>query len=455
MQAGFSIKKVREVYGLILKLLDGSRHLYQGAKGEAAYCWSKTAEKLVIIRIQTKVLYQKVLWICTQKCVSSFQTMNHYVIYARGFFDAYTSSVSKGTEISYQEYLKQVKELGQIINLPLKDITQAREFFSAAKVMWETKLLGIYEDRDNKELLETLKKVVALELGKFDERIGLNFYDVYQQLANLNVEIYLEDYVNECKEVFDKQWKDDYSMENLALDYFIYNRWSIEELDKEAFKEHAAYNGVIGRARKICNYMVDLAFKQYFKLYSTLLDNLADEKESKEMGIKEVKKLNTYTIQALINCKEAIKKTFNESKMLSFEVSLNFAKTNALRLLNFGNIMVKKFKEGMTMVHDKSVHTVTVVVRCVKDPKEVKKVALGALENVKCAVVGCYLVFDFDADDWVSMKDIANTLLKLLSIFKKENADNLGGSKALYMKAIGCLKSQKKIEGTKVEKETS
>eukprot|EP00826_Nyctotherus_ovalis_P063267 TRINITY_DN9263_c0_g1_i5.p1 TRINITY_DN9263_c0_g1~~TRINITY_DN9263_c0_g1_i5.p1 ORF type:complete len:388 (+),score=134.14 TRINITY_DN9263_c0_g1_i5:80-1243(+) len=375
---------------------------------------------------------------------------SHYVILARAFFDMYSANTK--AEGSFPEYLERVKELCRVVGLPLKDEKQAEEFFVTAKGMWETKLLGIYEDEGNKELLETLKKVVALELGAFNEAIGLNFYDVYEQLVNLNVEVYLDDYVNECRELFGRQWKEDYQMKNLALEYFTYNKWAIETLDKESLEKHVASRGVIGLTKHFCSRMVNLAMKQYLKLYEALIGECNDEsmaESTKSRGIvchrlwnfDKLKKFNAYTLAALQNCGASIKKTFTA---LHLDVPLEFAKTNTLRLLNFGSVVVKKLKEGVIVVYNKAARTVTVVVECVKDPKKVKKAIARILGSVKCTVVGCYLVFDYDADGWVSMKDIGNSILKLLSLLK--NADYLGGAEALYMKAISCLKSQKKEE---------
>eukprot|EP00826_Nyctotherus_ovalis_P063268 TRINITY_DN9263_c0_g1_i8.p1 TRINITY_DN9263_c0_g1~~TRINITY_DN9263_c0_g1_i8.p1 ORF type:complete len:204 (+),score=58.32 TRINITY_DN9263_c0_g1_i8:80-691(+) len=191
---------------------------------------------------------------------------------------------------------------------------------------------------------------------------------------------------------------------------------------------------------------------RYLKLYEALIGECNDEsmaESTKSRGIvchrlwnfDKLKKFNAYTLAALQNCGASIKKTFTA---LHLDVPLEFAKTNTLRLLNFGSVVVKKLKEGVIVVYNKAARTVTVVVECVKDPKKVKKAIARILGSVKCTVVGCYLVFDYDADGWVSMKDIGNSILKLLSLLK--NADYLGGAEALYMKAISCLKSQKKEE---------
>lgn len=446
-QAGLTIRGVRQVYGLIVKLLNGSKQLYQDAKGKAGQCLGKVSEKLVLIGLQTKRLYQKALWACTEKCVALFQRMNHYVIFARAFFDMYSANTK--AEGSFPEYLERVKELCSVVGLPLKDEKRAEEFFVAAKGMWETKLLGIYEDEGNKELLETLKKVVALELGAFNEAIGLNFYDVYEQLANLNVEIYLDDYVNECRESFGRQWKDDYQMKSLALEYFTYNKWSVEALDKESLEKYVANRGVVGLTKRFCNRMVDLAMKQYLKLYETLIGEGANSSGTlchRLWSFGKLKKFNVYTQAALQSCGANIKKAF---VALRLDVPLDFAKTNTLRLYNFGCVVVQKLKEGVVVVHNRAMRTMTVMVECARDPKEVKKAVAGMLGSVKCIIIENCLVFNCKTSGYVIMKDICNFIHKLLSLIK--NADYLGGAKALYRKAICCLKCQKKEETVKEE----
>ena len=125
---------------------------------------------------------------------------------------------------------------------------------------------------------------------------------------------------------------------------------------------------------------------------------------------------------------------------------MNFAKTNALRLANFGTTLVTQFRDGMFILYNKGSCIVTVIIENTKSPMQIGKAIGTKFACIKSTIVGYYLIMDFDTDGWVSMKDFYSSMMKLYKTLR--NADYLGNAKSLYIKAICCMKSKSPIENS-------
>eukprot|EP01022_Parablepharisma_sp_SALTPOND_P000886 TRINITY_DN1051_c0_g2_i1.p4 TRINITY_DN1051_c0_g2~~TRINITY_DN1051_c0_g2_i1.p4 ORF type:complete len:567 (-),score=99.98 TRINITY_DN1051_c0_g2_i1:80-1780(-) len=472
---GFAEKKVKQAYGVALGLVQRSAELLQNATGKVGTWRDKVVEQLVLLETQLKVLYQESLWMIHENYIMSLQVMNHYVIFARAFYDSYAIATHEKKELVFSAYLEQVRALSIIAGMPLTedDEVRARSFFDEAKTLWEGKLLTL-DDKSNesKELLETLKKAVALQLGKFNKAVGLGFYDAYEQLAQLSAEFSLEDYINECQRIIGNQWKDEYMMRRLAAEYYVYNKWRIEELNNDYLKRYASEHTRLMVVRKLLERTLELAIERYLKFYEYLVGIYYDEsvenyakakgREYKDLKalegkLERLKVLNMRAMDIFGFYGNEVKNFVQESRLyqcaastLRLDVPLEFAKTNALRLFRFGGVLVKKFREGMTVVYDKGSHTVTVVLETVKNPAELKNQLTAQFKNLKSVVAGYYLMLDFDADGWVSMGDFWNSMGKLYKILRQ--MDYIGEGKVLYMRALGYLTLAKRDVKREVEK---
>ncbi len=472
---GFAERKLRQAYGATLGLVKRSMDVLQSTKGKIGGWRDKTMEKLTLLETQLGMLYQESLWMIHENYIMALQVMNHYVIFARAFYDAYAIATHEKKELVFSAYLEQVRALSIIAGMPLTedDEARARSFFDEAKTLWENKLLTLDDkSKEPKELLESLKKALALQLGKFNKAIGLGFYDVYEQLLQLSADFSLEDYINECKKIFGNQWKDEYTMRRLASEYYVYNKWRIEELNNDYLAHYAADHTRLMTLRKLLDYTLNIAIDRYLKLYEYLVDMYYDESVDKyakasgashkdikalEGKLDRLKVLNMRAMDIFGYYGNEVKNFVQESRLYQFttstlrlDVPLEFARTNALRLFRVGGVVVKKFREGMTVVYDKGAHTVTVLVESVKNPGELKSALAGQFTNLKSVAKGYYLTLDFDADGWVSAGDCWNSLGKLYGILKE--MDYIGEAKALYAKALGYMVLAKRDVETEVKK---
>ena len=473
--AGFTEKKLKQAYGVALGLVQKSMGVIQNVQGKVGGWRDKVTEQLVLLETQLKLLYQESLWMVHENYIMALQVMNHYVIFARAFKDAYDCATHEKKELVFSDYLGHVKAVANKANMPIteEDEARARAFFDEGKVLWENRLLTLDDKKkEPQELIEALKKTVALQLGKFNKAMGLNFYDIYEQTLQLNKEFSLEEYINECRRILGSQWKDEYFMRRLASEYYVYCKWRIEELNNEFLERYASEHTRLMAMRKLLERTVNMAIERYLKLYEYLIGMYYDEsveeyakgsgtehKDLKEVEgkMEKLKALNARAMDIFGYYGTEVKNFVQESKMYQFavnnlrlDVPLEFAKTNALRLFRIGSVLVKKFHEGMTIIYDKGTHTVTVIIETVKNPAELKNVLVTQYTNLKSVAKGYYLVLDFDADGWVSTADFWKSMGKLYTTLK--DLDYIGETKSLYAKAIGYMKLAQKAITSEAEK---
>lgn len=457
----YAEKKVKQAYGMAMGMLMKSAGLLESARGSLGNWGTKTMDQLSLLETQLKVLYQESLWMIHQNYVLALQVMNQYVIFARAFYDTYAIASHEKKELTYSSYVEQVKALSIIAGMPYndEDIARAQEYFNEAKNLWEDRLLSMdNKSQASKELLEVLKKALALQLGKFNRAIGLGFYDIYKQLIQTNPDVTLDEFIDECRKIFASQWKDEYFMRRLASEYYVFNKWRIEELNNDYLARYAAEHTRLSNLRRLVEHSLNLAAEKYLQLYEYLITIYYDEEVGKYTGkkgeeikigeieskIERLKLLNAKAMEIFGYYGNEVKNFVQESKVYQFatktlhlNVPLDYARTNVLRLFKLTGLVVKKFNEGMTVIFDKATNTVTVLIDTVKNPGELKATLCNQYKNLKSVAKGYYLMLDFDADGWVSMADCWNSMGLLYKQLKEMNY--VGEAKAIYARALGYM----------------
>ncbi len=458
----FLNKRMRQAYGLLLGAVQRSLDSLSGVRGKVGGWRDRVCEKLSALQKQLREIYVESVWMLEENYILAMDLLNSYVLFARAFCDSHHAAQLEKRELSFPAYLGQVKALYMLAGMSLSqdDEQRAREFFDEAKSLWENQQLSI-EDKENvlNILLECMKKAVALHLGKFDKAIGFGYYDVYEKLAQGKKPFTLEEYVEECRKTFVGQWKDELFMRDRAAQYYVYSGHHIEAINEDYLRKYAADHTRFVRLQRMASRAMDLAVERYLEFYEYLVNVYFDEdvaEFAKQSGHehKDIKglearldRLNALNMKALdiFGYYGSEVKNFIEgsrvytwaTKTLRLDIPFEFVKTNTLRLFQLGGIVVKKFREGMTIIYDKSSHTLTVVIETVKNPAKLKESMIGGFKQLKSMTMGYYLVLDFDADGWVSMSDFWASMGKLYKILKE--MDYVGEAKALYMKALGYI----------------
>lgn len=444
----FGVKALRKAYGLTLKLIRLIEKVAKRSKRFANSCVSSTIEKLALLKMQIKSLYQEMSWILQQNYITIFKPMNNYVIYAKAFYDTY-ASVDAEFAGRFQERAQNLCSLAGLQT----DQEESAQFFQQASKLWAA------QANDAKDLFATLGKAVALLLGKEHGALGLGFYSAYVQAFKENPNASLNDYVESCKEVFGREWRED---SEAAKEYYVYSRWDVGKLSADDLRNYRREHSRVGKVKSFVAHVVDVVVESYLNLYESLVETYYDEDVMKHSRLedKESAQLNGKMERLqLFNNKakdifyfygSEIKRYIQESRLYKWSgVPLEFAKTNGLRLKDMCRVAIKKLKEGVILIYDKGAHTVTVVVETLRNPGKVAEKLKEKLGNVKAKVVECVLVLDFDADGWVSMGDFVNSMKCLCSILRAMNC--FGSAKGIYMKAIGSMK-QKKMEAIEAQK---
>ena len=473
-EAGFTQKRLKQAYGIVLPLLQKSASVFQATTNKVGDWRDSMVHKLAILETQLKELYVETVWMWQQNYRLAIEEMNHYVIFARAFCDCYYMAAREKTELVLPAYLNQVKALCNEAGLPFNDSHEAevRGFFDEAKNVWESRLLNM-EDKRNEvpELLDSLKKAVALQLGKFNKLIGLGFYDTYEELLKKKKEFKLDEYIAELKKDFAIYWGDELLMRNLANMYYAYNRYPIESLKGEYFKNYAEQRTRFKIAKRLLEHSLNIAIEKYLKLYEYLVEVYYDNSVEKYAGaagakqkelhalegkIERLKILNSRAMDIFGYYGNEVKSFVTGSSLyqcavgtLRLDIPYEFLKSNALRVLQLGGLVIKKFKDGMTIIYDKGTNSITVVIETVKNPGPIKDKLSEKFSQLKSVSKGYYLMLDFDADGWVSMSDFLNSMGKLHKYMKE--CDYIGETKALYMKAIGYIHLARRAEQPAIE----
>eukprot|EP00826_Nyctotherus_ovalis_P065753 TRINITY_DN9673_c0_g3_i1.p1 TRINITY_DN9673_c0_g3~~TRINITY_DN9673_c0_g3_i1.p1 ORF type:complete len:472 (-),score=150.07 TRINITY_DN9673_c0_g3_i1:180-1595(-) len=444
----FGVKALRKAYGLTLKLIRLIEKIAKRSKRIANSCVSSTVEKLALLKMQIKNLYQETSWILQQNYITMMKLMNNYVIYSKAFYDTYANPHKEFEG----RFLERVRTLCNTAGLETSQ-EEAVRFFRQASSLWEV------QPGEPRDLLTTLKKAVALQLGGEHGALGLNFYSAHVQTFKDRPKASLSDYIENCKEIFGRQWKEDYKA---AKEYYVYSRWDVAKLSVDDLKSYKKEHSRMGRIKSFVGYVVDVIVESYLNLYESLIDTYYDEGAMKYSRLedKELTQVNGKMERLrLFNSKakdifqfygSEIKRYMQESRLYKWSgIPLEFAKTNGLRLKTMCGMAIKKLKEGVIFIYDKGAHTVTVLVETLKNPGKIAEGLREKLGNVKAKVVGCVLVLDFDADGWVSVGDFVNSMKCLYSVLRE--ASCFRSAKGIYMKAIGSIK-QKKMEAIEAQK---
>ena len=452
----FAQKKLKQVHGLTMNLISFIGKAARGIKVKAGGCMDNIQNKLSYMENQMKVLYQESLWILKKNYKVALCVMNIFVIYSKAFMDTYKPDSTDNFE---EAYLIQAKNLCNLAGFN-GDEAEAKTFFGEANEIWETS-----KEKDVVSLFMSLKIAVAIHMGKKINVAGITFFDTYYKLIPENKKATINDYINQCRIAFGNSWNDEYSMRNMAAEYFIYCRWNITKLTNAYLEKYKQDHSRLKNIKSLFSHTLNKILESYLQLYESLLDTYYDESVVKfsqamikdvEPGDGKMDRLQLFNRRAMEVFEfyaNEIKTYISQSHLYRWTstVPVEFAKTNALRLKGLCGTVIKRFKEGMILIYNKGTNTVTVVVKTLSNTDKFKAQLMGRFKNLKGIISGCALILDFDADGWISMEDFCNSMKHLCIMLKDFNC--IGGAKELYMKAIGSMKGVKsKTESTEVEK---
>jgi len=440
----FTVRRLRQAYGLTLELIRLLEKVIKRTKEKANEYTLAITQNLELIKMQIKNVYQESLWMLKENYISALKVMNRYVIYSKAFSDTYASL----QEDFQQKFLGRVQELCSITGFKF-NIQEAKDFFSEANTLCEG------QEDEVKDLFVILKKAVALHIGKEYGALGQNFYSAYTQVIKEKTNPTLKDYIESCKEVFREQWNNDYDK---ASEYYVYTRWDISKLTIGSLKKYAIEHSHIGKVKSLIDYMLNMIAESYLNLYESLIETYYDESvmSNSQSDIKDSTKLDGKMERLLIYNKKAkdvfqfygdeIREYIRESYLYKWSgTTLEFAKSNGLKVKSLCITVAKKFKEGMIIIYNKGANTITVVVDTLKNPENIIKVLKGKFKNLRARIAGYVLILDFDADGWVSMVDFIGSIKLMHQTLKLANC--LGNAKGLYLKAIGSMKKERAEEG--------
>ncbi len=420
-------------------------------------------KRVAAMQRQMMELYEQAMWMAQENYIAATDVLNDYVIFARAFCDSQHAAQLEKLELVLPAYLAQTRTLYRQAGMGVPDETyeaKAREFFELARGLWEAQQLSI-EDKEHilNILLDTMKKAVAQHIGRFDKAVGLGYYEVYERLLQSKKDFDLDQYVEECRKTLLVPWKDELFMRNNAAQYYIYSRHPVEAITEEYLRNYCAQHTTMMRMKKLAEHTMGMIVDRYLELYEYLVNIYFDEsveKFSKESGherknlrelesrLDRLSALNARAMDVFGYYGSVATGVIGESqvyqwatKTLRLDIPFGFVKSNVLRLAQLGGLVVRKFRDGMMIIYDRSTHTVMVVIETAKNPMQLRVMLMARFKQLKSVTMNGYLMLDFDADGWVSMSDYWHSMGKLYKYLLE--MDYIGSAKSLYMKAIGYL----------------
>jgi len=422
----FVEKKLRQVYRLIMTITTSLGNGVKATKSGIGSCWSETAHKLSLMETQLKTFYQECIWLLNQHYNAALQVMNNYVIYARAFYNTY-----KNKDNLEAEFLDQTEILCKTAKRTL-NLIEAKDFFNEVNTLWKAE-----SPNGDKQLMVVLDEAVAMQLGKKCGVKGLTFLNVYKTLIEEDAETSLIEYIDKCKELFKEEWKDEYTMKATTATYFIYKRWHIKKVTLNCLKKYGQNKDYFNRIRALARYTLDQIMESIIDLYDSLIGSPFNEDGTVELDTKgNLKEVKDKVLEGLEFYTKELKDTIFNPRV--YKVPLEFARSNLLRLRGVCGVLIKKFRDGMIIICDKSARTFIVVIETLRNPEKIMEYLKNKCKNVKVVLTGCVLVLDFDTDGWVSINDLWNSMKRLYGALRKMNY--LGKPKGSYIKAISSMK---------------
>eukprot|EP00830_Metopus_es_P008097 TRINITY_DN1781_c0_g1_i1.p1 TRINITY_DN1781_c0_g1~~TRINITY_DN1781_c0_g1_i1.p1 ORF type:complete len:482 (-),score=96.02 TRINITY_DN1781_c0_g1_i1:61-1506(-) len=411
-------KGIKKTYSFLLYAIQKQIELLSAAKGKLGDALFFVVQKLSYIEQQLRVIYGPLLWNIQENYIAAMDCMNHYVLFARAFYDCYLISSREKKDTVREAFLGQVKALCQLAALPFEQDHEekASAFFQETNNIWIAKKLELDSSKENEinALLTVLKKSVAVQLGLAHKSIGLGFYETYEALSDEGAQVELNPFIAKCKEMFPDAWSEEVKMKELAAEYYVFSEWRIEGISEESLQRYAATHTRLAVIQKLASRYVTLLMEKYLELYEFLVAQYYDEKISAYAGDKESKESEIKVISTKMEKLQALnskalnifgyytheaKSFVTTSKLYQWSASvcekvlpLEFLKTNLLKVSQIGSTVISAFKEGMTIVYNRGADTISVVIDTVKSPSSILPELSKRFRQFKGAVVNLSLI---------------------------------------------------------------